>query len=163
MTSTANALSIGRWGVACAAVRDTVFFVGGKVVPWTGVSHAYMVANIDTYTKASQFALSSIKLSDARESTAVLDVNGSLAVAGGFHIVNKQYGASTTVDVFRTPLVTSGDGGRASSTLAQASYDVGATAVGGTGYVVDGTNLYTVDRLGRVTPTPLPPLMARPL
>ena len=85
VTSTADALSAGRWGISCATIRDTVFFVGGKVVPSFG--HAYTVDSIDAYSQQDRaFKLTPLKLSDPRESSAALNVNGSLVVSGMQHV-----------------------------------------------------------------------------
>lgn len=97
VSSNPQALSEGRWGVTCATVGDTVHFAGGKVME--SASSFHMSAGIDSYSNG-QWALSSLKLSQARESFGAVAGRAGLVFAGGW--VTQRFGAHPvdTVDTF---------------------------------------------------------------
>ena len=83
-----NALSTGRWGIACAAVGDEVFFAGGKVTI-SGYQDAYMSKHIDVFSsKSGGWSVAPYNLSVGRESAVAASFRGSnssgLIVAGGW-------------------------------------------------------------------------------
>lgn len=147
VSSNPKALSEGRWGVTCATVGDTVHFAGGKVLE--SASSFHMSAGIDSYSNG-KWALSSLSLSEARESFGAVAGRAGLVFAGGW--VTKRFGAQPvdTVDAFTS------DGNRTTTHLSSPAYWPGAVAdKNGDIYIVDNSALLKFDG-SRWTSTPLP-------
>ena len=163
-----DALSEGRWGIGCAEVNGSIFFVGGKVTIH-GYQNAYMSRSIDVFSTAeASWTLAPFNLTNARESAvalAVPTVNGrssALVVAGGWHKQGGKYGPDKAVDWFDEPFAHGGGLHRPGVQLAAPAYDVGA-AVGANGYVyvVGDAQLTVLSQRGTVVQTSaLPVTMA---
>jgi hypothetical protein len=98
ITSNPNALSSGRWGIACVAVTNKIYFAGGRI----SGSQRKTVADIDTYdTESKDWALDSHKLSQARESMgAAVSFEGTkptLVFSGGVAVPSP--GESNVIDI----------------------------------------------------------------
>jgi hypothetical protein len=142
-----TALSEGRWGVTCATAGDIVHFAGGKVL--NSASDFHMSAAIDSYSNG-KWALSDLKLSEARESFGAVAGRAGLVLAGGWVTQRSGAKAVDTVDTFTS------DGKRTVTRLTSPAYWPGAVAdKDGDVYIVDNSVLWRFDG-SSWTSAPLP-------
>ncbi len=174
VSSVPDALSSGRWGIACAAVNGTIFFPGGKVTI-SGYRNAYMSSAIDMFD-GEKWSVAEYKLTVPRESAVAAPLPGGaagggaggLVVAGGWKKTHEQYTGARALDIFLDPFQSQpgASGGLKALELESDAYDAGIAASPATNrvYIVGNEKLYQVSAGGggTVTSRPLPADMKGP-
>jgi len=164
ISTDATALSAGAWGVPCATIANSTFFLGGKVTI-SGYDNAYTSPVINIYTAGAGWQVAPYTLSRGRESAAALVLGGKLVSAGGWCKnatlcePKSKYCGDDSVDIFSAPLST---GGLKTSHLKSPAYDAGVAVVGDRGYIVGDSALYIIASSGDIKTEPLPADMQGP-
>lgn len=154
MRSVPDALTNGRWGVACAAAGDHIYYIGGKVVV-SGYSDAWTSPLIDVFsTEDGTWFRSPYNLSEDKESAvAVGTTDGHIVIAGGWR-KGKSFVATSVIETLTSP--TAPAGGSVLSSMKTAAYDVGMTLMDDGVLIVGNENLHRVDTSGEVKSIALP-------
>jgi hypothetical protein len=151
--SNPTALSIGRWGMSCAATAHQAFFAGGKV---SGSGKYYTTDVVDEFEASSKkWKAAGFKLSLGRESMGASAVNGSVVFAGGY---SDSKADCDTVDTYFTPSTASVP---VTAKIPSAAYWAGTVPFNNKVLIVDHTSISAlVD--GKITKSlPLPSELVR--
>ena len=124
--SNLTALSVGRWGMACASAGPKAYFGGG-----IGGSHSNYLDVVDEVDSENHWTVAPFELSQARESMGALATENTLTFVGGWNELLEEPN-SKIIDTFdlRTGALTT-------TFLPSPAYWPGAASVGPSEVVID--------------------------